>query len=37
MLRENFQAIEHKFPKAEKKQHVQETVKYQNKKARVKA
>jgi len=37
MLRENFQAIEHKFPKAEKKQKAIATVKSQEKQMKVKA
>jgi hypothetical protein len=37
MLRENFQSIEHKFPKAEKKQNAIATVKSQDKRVKVKA
>ena len=37
MLRENFQAIKHKFPKAEKKQNAIATVKSQGKRVKVKA
>jgi hypothetical protein len=37
LLRENFKAIEHKFPKAEKKQNAIATVKSQKKREKVKA